>query len=78
MKTKYCPPQLEIFNIKITNNMLAGSIPVDTANSYDAGSSLGREFDFDDEEEDYQDDSFQGLEHFVSTLGTTCSNRWNK
>lgn len=53
MKTKYCPPKLEIFNIKITNNMLAGSIRVDTENSYKAGSSLGREFDFDDEEEDY-------------------------
>jgi len=53
MKTKYCPPKLEIFNIKITNNMLAGSIPVDTKNSYDAGYSLGREFDFDDDEEDY-------------------------
>ena len=55
MKTKYCSPQLEIFNIKITNSLLAGSneIPVDTANSYNAGSSLSREFDFDDEEEDY-------------------------
>ena len=33
--------------------MLAGSIRVDIENSYNAGSSLGREFDFDDEEEDY-------------------------
>lgn len=56
MKTNYCPPKLEIFNIKITNSLLAGSneIPVDTAGSgVDAGNSLGREFDFDDEEEDY-------------------------
>lgn len=51
MKTKYCSPQLKIFNIKITNSLLAGSIPVDTANSYDAGSSLSPEFDFDDEED---------------------------
>jgi hypothetical protein len=52
MKTKYCPPKLEIFNIKITNSLLAGSneIPVETAGSgVDAGISLGREFDFDDE-----------------------------
>ncbi len=56
MKTNYCPPKLEIFNIKITNSLLAGSneIPVDIAGSgVDAGYSLGREFDFDDEEEDY-------------------------
>ena len=53
MKTKYCSPQLEILNTEITNDMLAGSIPVDTENSYDAGNSLGREYDFDDEEEDY-------------------------
>jgi len=56
MKTNYCPPKLEIFNIKITNSLLTGSnkIPVDTADSgVDAESSLAREFFFDDEEEDY-------------------------
>ncbi len=56
MKTNYCPPKLEIFNIKITNSLLAGSneIPVDIAGSgVDAEYSLGREYDFDDEEEDY-------------------------
>ncbi len=60
MKTNYCPPKLEIFNIKITNSLLAGSneIPVDTTGSgVDAGSSLARRFDFRgfdfEDEEDY-------------------------
>ena len=53
MKTKYCPPQLEIFNIKITNSLLAGSniISVDLTGSTEAENSLGRRFDFEDEED---------------------------
>ena len=73
MKTKYCSPQLEIFNIKITNSLLAGSneIHVDKAGSgVDAGYSLGREFDFDDEEEDYQSSRSKGW--------GACPSPWNK
>ena len=54
MKTNYCPPKLEIFNIKITNSLLTGSneIPVETAGSgVGAEYSLGRGFDFEDEED---------------------------
>ena len=56
MKTNYCPPKLEIFNIKITNSLLAGSNETSveaTGSGVDAENSLGREFDFDDEEENY-------------------------
>lgn len=57
MKTNYCPPKIEIFNIKITNSLLTGSneIPIDIAGSgVDAGSSLAHRFDFEDFE-DFED-----------------------
>ena len=46
MKTKYCPPQLIIFNIKITNSLLnASPVTVDSSKTYNANNALSREFD---------------------------------
>lgn len=46
MKTKYCSPQLVVFNIKITNSLLNSSpVTVDASKTYDASNALSREFD---------------------------------
>ena len=59
MKTKYCSPELVVFNIQPANSLLTGSniIPVDLTESTGAENSLGREFDVNDEmnfEDDYR------------------------
>ena len=57
MKTKYCPPNLVVFNIQTANSLLTGSniIPVDLTESTGAENSLGRELDVNDEI-DFNDD----------------------
>ena len=63
MKTKYCTPNLVVFNIQPANSLLTGSniIPVDLTESTGAENSLGREFDVNDEF-DFEDDYSFGFE----------------
>ncbi len=53
-KMKYYAPRMEIYNIRVTQQLMSGSpVPVDPNSSVDGPNSLGREMDFDDDEYDY-------------------------
>lgn len=51
MKKTYMNPTLEVVVLKINNSLLAGSLPKGTDEITDEADVLGRDFDFDDEDE---------------------------